>query len=54
MDGAAMFRQTDNHVKLGRAIRRLVSLADRVEDMVAEADRRACEDDGQRRQYTDA
>lgn len=29
----------------GRCIRRLVSLTDRVEDLVSEADRRACLDD---------
>lgn len=28
-----------------RAIRRLVSLADRVEDLIVEADRRACNDE---------
>lgn len=32
----------------GRAIGRLVSLADRAEDLVAEADRRACSDEPQR------
>lgn len=39
-------RSNDHSVLIaGRCIRRLVSLTDRVEDLVHEADRRACLDD---------
>lgn len=34
-------------VRLGRCIRRLVTLRDRVEDLVNEADRRACLDESE-------
>jgi len=37
-------RQINKYITSGCAIRRLVSLAGRVEDLVAEADRRGCED----------
>ena len=32
----------EKYVRAGRAIRRLVTLSDRIEDLVNEADRRAC------------
>lgn len=43
-DSVHVTRQTDKYITSGRAIRHLVSLADRVEDLVAEADHCVCKD----------
>ena len=41
-------RLANKCVTSGRAIRHLVSFADHAEDLIAEADRRACDDELQR------